>query len=259
MYACTCTQTMMWRSKESLEGAGSFFQPCIFWGSSSGTQSAGLVASDFNTEPSCLSTFPLPFSLISFLFTSLSPFFSLCNHSCFPFFSLSFHLPFVLSSIVLSFLPPSLTFHSGSNWLYTVPVYDLPRWSWYQGNRENGSLCPMGQKRKLMNKPELLTVAFLQQPKMQRHLDPCLLLLLLSLLSRSANDITAFTLPSSLEKLLLILTSCGRAVLFLRGRFLQTVSDIFCYILLIKRQSKPKFLPFTCCVIHWTFSLESFS
>lgn len=99
-----------------------------------------------------------------------------------------------------------------------------------------------------MDKPEFLTVAFLQSPKMQRHPDPCLLLI--SLLSRSANDIIALTLQSSLEKLLLILTSCGRTVLFLGGRFLQTVSDIFCYILLIERQFKTKCLPFNCCVIH---------
>lgn len=99
-----------------------------------------------------------------------------------------------------------------------------------------------------MNKPELLTVAFLQPPKMQRYTDPRLLLS--SLLSRSANDIIALTLQSSLEKLLLILTSCGYAVLLLGGRLLQTVSDIFGYILLIEQQSKTKFLPFNCCVIH---------
>lgn len=96
----------------------------------------------------------------------------------------------------------------------------------------------MGQKRKLMNKPELLTVAFLQPPKMQRHPDPCLLSL--SLLSRSANDITELALQSPLEGLLLILTSCGHAVLFLGGRFLQMVSDIFCYILLIAKAIQNK-------------------
>lgn len=116
----------------------------------------------------------------------------------------------------------------------------------------------MGQKRKLMNKPELLTVAFLQPPMMQRHPDPCLFPL--SLLSRSANDITVLALQSPLEKLLLILTSRGHAVLFLGGRFLQMVCDIFCYILLIKRQSKTEFLPLTAVQftehILWTSSHE---